>query len=197
MGSISFPYYAASASLPAALPTLEEIDSSRDVFCDQSARKVVGVGDYFVVKYGLAVDLMEGENMIFVRQVAADAVPVPRIYALFRNANNKKAYIIMEKVTGKLLEDEWPLLSRLDKEAISTKLRSSLDELRKLQSPGGYCSVGQRPLLDGVFWIDDTLQDSIAGPFSTESELNEAMIQKDFFNGLPQEKPTSTVERSP
>ncbi|KKY28831.1 putative phosphotransferase enzyme family protein [Phaeomoniella chlamydospora] len=185
MESISLPYYAASATLPAALPTFDEIDNSQDIICDQSARKVVGVGDYFIVKYGLAVDLTEGENMMFVEQLAT--VPVPRVYALFRHPDNKKAYIIMERVAGKHLETEWPLLSRSDKEAISIKLRSNLDELRQLQSPGGYCSLGQRPLLDGVFWTDGTV-DTIAGPFKTESELNEAMIQKYIFNNLPLEK---------
>jgi hypothetical protein len=79
------------------------------IFCDQSARKVVGVGQHFVVKYGLAVDLMEGEIILFIQE--ATSVPVPRIYALFKDPITKKAYIVMERIAGKSLDSEWPFLS--------------------------------------------------------------------------------------
>jgi hypothetical protein len=157
MASISLPYYADAATLPANLPTRDEIESSQDVFCDQFARKVVGVGHYFIVKYGLDVDLMEGETILFIQQETS--VPVPRIYALFKDPINNKAYIIMERIVGRNLESEWPLLSQIQKDAIAIQLRASLDEMRKLQSPGGYCKC---PLLDNVFWTGNTV-DTIAG----------------------------------
>ena len=185
MASISLPYYANVATLPANLPTTDEIENSQDVLCDQSARKVVGVGQHFVVKYGLAVDLIEGETMLFIQE--ATSMPVPRIYALFKDPISKKAYIIMERIAGKSLDSEWPFLSQTQKDTITIKLRASFDEMRKLQSPGGYCSLGKRPLLDNVFWTGNTA-DTIAGPFETEAELNDAMIEKYIFNNLPRMK---------
>lgn len=185
MASISLPYYADAATLPANLPTRDKIESSQDVLCDQSARKVVGVGQYFIVKYGLDVDLMEGETILFIQQETS--VPVPRIYALFKDPINNKAYIIMERIVGRNLESEWPLLSQTQKDATAIQLRASLDEMRKLQSPGGYCSLGKRPLLDNVFWTGNTV-DTIAGPFEREAELNDAMIEKYIFNNLPRQK---------
>ena len=60
MDSIQLPYYAPAEELPSELPTKDVIENSKDVLSEQSARKVVGVGSHFVVKYGLQVDLEEG-----------------------------------------------------------------------------------------------------------------------------------------
>jgi hypothetical protein len=189
MPPISVPYYADATTLPADLPTVEEIERSQDVLCDQTARKVVGVGQHFVVKYGLMIDLQEGETMLFIQQ--ATSVPVPCVYALFKDAKNHKAYIVMERIAGESLDSEWPLLSLSQKDIIAHKLRANFDEIRKLPSPGGYCSLDERPLPDHVFWTGDTAN-QIAGPFQTETELNDAMVKKymlnNTLNGFPQEK---------
>lgn len=185
MAPVFLPYFVEAAALPAKLPTIDEIENSRDILCEQSARKVVGVGQHFVVKYGLAVDLMEGQNMVFIQK--ATSVPVPRIYALFRNPTSNKNYIIMERVAGQRLDTEWRTLSQGQKDAITIKLRGYFDEIRRLPTPGGYCSVNNQALLDNVFWTGDTA-DAIAGPFTTEEELNDAMIKKYIFNNLPKNK---------
>ena len=183
--SITLPYYADATTIPASIPTMKDIESSPDVFCEQSGRRVVGVGQHFVAKYGLAVDLIEGETMLFIRQ--ATSVPLPRIYALFKDHKSHKAYIIMERIEGHSLDSEWGSLGHTEKESIIQKLRVSFDELRKLKSPRGYCSLGKRPLLDNIFWTGDTV-DSIAGPFDTEKQLNDAMLEKYIFNNLPRGK---------
>ncbi|TID19359.1 putative phosphotransferase enzyme family protein [Venturia nashicola] len=53
--------------------------------------------------------------------------------------------------------------------------------------PGGYCSVNNQALLANIFWTGNTA-DAIAGPFTTEEELNDAMIKKYIFNNLPKNK---------
>ncbi|TLD29875.1 putative phosphotransferase enzyme family protein [Venturia nashicola] len=78
-------------------------------------------------------------------------------------------------------------LSQGQKDAIATKLREYFDELRRLPTPGGYCSVNNQALLDDIFWTGNTA-DAIAGPFTTEEELNDAMIKKYIFNNLPKNK---------
>lgn len=55
----------------------------------------------------------------------------------------------------------------------------------KIPSPGGYCSLDQRPLQDAVFWSGDDTHASLNGPFGTQEELNSAMIEKHLFNNLP------------
>ncbi|KAG4422248.1 hypothetical protein IFR04_004628 [Cadophora malorum] len=187
MASIALPFYATADTLPQSLPTEDEIESSLEVFVDQTARKVVGVGPNFVVKYGLAVDLIEGENMLHIAQNTS--VPVPRIYALYSNPKTMKRYIVMERSAGETLASLWPNLVATQKMAIAQSLRRAMDQLRRLPSPGGYCSVGNRPLQDSIFWTgDDKNTSSINGPFATEDELNAAMIQKYAFNNLPAQK---------
>lgn len=56
MTSFDLPYYADPATLPAALPKVEEIHSAGDILGDRLSRKIVGIGDHFVVKYGFGVN---------------------------------------------------------------------------------------------------------------------------------------------
>lgn len=96
MDSVEIPYYAPFEELPSELPTKEMIENSKDVLCEQSARKVVGIGPYFVVKYGVQADLEEGRNMIFVKNMTS--VSVPKVYALYKDVESNKKYIIMERI---------------------------------------------------------------------------------------------------
>lgn len=80
MISIQIPYHVPPRELPSELPTKDAIKSSKEVLCEQSARKIVSVGSHFVVKYGLQVNLAEGQNMIFIKNITS--VSVPKVYAL-------------------------------------------------------------------------------------------------------------------
>ena len=185
MTAVSLPYYADPCTLPATLPTIEDIEISEDVIHERFGAQIVGVGKCFVVKYGYGVNLMEGVNMTFVRE--ATSVPVPRCYALFTDSTTGKSYHIMERIQGERLDLKWDSLSDTDKDLITQKLRGNLEELRSLPSPGGYCSLGHRGLLDGMFCAEQGLE-SIQVPFDTESQLNEAMIKRYILSDLPPRK---------
>ncbi|KAK2810352.1 hypothetical protein FQN50_003083 [Emmonsiellopsis sp. PD_5] len=186
MSSISVVYSAKSADLPRPLPTKEEIEDSRDILSDQAARKVVGVGQHFIIKYGRGLDISEGENMLFVQQTTT--VRVPRVYALYEDHADNKKYLIMERIAGNSLASEWDTLQHDQKEAISKKLRAYWDQLRNLRSPGFYCSLNKRPLLDSIFWSDDSDSPPLNGPFENEDQLNAALIKKYTYNNLPVHK---------
>lgn len=47
--------------------------------------------------------------------------------------------------------------------------------------------TNHQALLDNIFWTGDTA-DTIAGPFSTEEELNDTIIKKYIFNNLLKNK---------
>ncbi|KAF2800996.1 kinase-like protein [Melanomma pulvis-pyrius CBS 109.77] len=185
MASYSLPYYANPTTIPAQLPTIEEIGAAQGILSDKLATKVVAIGDHFVVKYGPQVDLLEGETMLFLQNCLS--VPVPRIYALFWSPNNKIKFIVMERIKGQDLSLIWAKLDHAAKETLAIKLRSIFTELRQLTSPGGYCSVGHRGLLDGIFWTNDASH-PFAGPFKTESDLNKAMVAKYVEDGLSKHK---------
>jgi aminoglycoside phosphotransferase (APT) family kinase protein len=184
MFPLRLPYFADPKTLPYPIPTVDEIHRSEDAIEEVGGRRVVGVGPY-AVKFGRQVDLAEGENMLFVAH--STSLPVPRVYALFRDPQNNKGYIVMERITANTLLSEWPSLTKRQKEAIAMKLGSFLKELRCLPSPGGYCSLGYRPLLDDVFW-NGSASEKYNGPFRTEEEFNEAMIEKYLFNNGSQNK---------
>jgi len=193
MDSITIlPFYAQPDDLPCPLPTKDQIHSSQETFLDYGAgRKVAGVGLDFVVKFGLNVELIEGENMLFVSQLQDTAVRAPKVYALYEDPTDGIRYIVMERVHGLLLSSAWTSLSTSQKEHICAKLRLSMDTLRKLPSPGGYCSIGKRPLEDCMFWSKNDndaagqLAEPLNGPFDTEEQVNSAMIKKYLYNNAP------------
>ena len=187
MFSITLPYYVDPKDLPCRLPTKEEIESSKDILSDQTARIVVGVGPHFVVKYGISIDPTEGENMLFVQQNTF--ITVPRLYALYTDVSDHKTYIVMERISGDSLDSLWPQMSEAEKLIVSGRLRKSMDQLRSLPAPGGrYGSLSNRGLMDWVFWTGNSMDMlAIEGPFDTEDEVNSAMIKKYLFNcGLPE-----------
>lgn len=178
MFPLRFPYFVDPQTLPRPIPTLDEIESSEDILNEAGGSKVVVVGPY-VVKFGLQVELAEGENMLFVAHNTS--VPVPLVYALFRDSQNQKSYIVMERIMANTLQSEWPSLSNRQREAITSKIRLLLKELRSLPSPGDYCSLGNRPLLDAIFWTGSP-SDRFDGPFRTEEEFNKAILEMYIYN---------------
>lgn len=179
MTLVELPYFAEHAALPERLPSFSEIRSSSNVLEEKSTHRVVGVGVHFVVKYGRGIDLMEGQNMLYVRKVTS--VSVPQVYAMFHEAESGANCIVMERIRGRRLDHEWDSLSQKRKHMVALKLRRVFEELRKLPSPGKFCSLGNRPLLDDIFWTDSKSA-SLAGPFPTEYAFNEALIAKYLYN---------------
>lgn len=176
--SVAIPYIA--IDIPSALPTRTEIEASKNVLSEYGSRTVVRVGAHFVVKYGQGIDIMEGENMLFVRRMTSTAIP--KVYAIYTEPITRKNYIIMEHIEGDTLETRWSSLSARQKKSIVDKLERYFNELRRLPSPGYFGSLDRRPLLDDVFWTSEKVA-SINGPFDTEDALNEALAQEYTFDG--------------
>ncbi len=170
---LELPYYA--SSIPWPLPTKAKIESSPSVKEYEYSGDVVRVGDHFVVKYGPQVNLLEGENMLFIRKTTH--VPIPQVYALYSDADTKINYIVMEFVKGVTLAAIWSSLSTEQIHLITIKLKFCFEELRSLPSPGYFGSIGRRYLLDGIFWVPERLP-VITGPFDNEAAMNEGMAQK-------------------
>jgi hypothetical protein len=186
MTTFTIPWWADPGTVPSKLPSVQEINLVQNILSNQTARKMVTIGQHFVVKYGLAVDLLEGKTMLFL-QWTTTSIPIPRIYALFQDPKTKVNYIIMERINGKSLDSEWPKLGNAAKEAIASKLRLIFEQIRNVESPAGYCSLDCRGLTDGIFWTGDDAK-PFAGPFGTESEFNAAIIGKCRESMLPKHK---------
>ncbi|KAF4240592.1 hypothetical protein CNMCM8980_006185 [Aspergillus fumigatiaffinis] len=171
--TIKLPYYA--VDLPCQLPTEAEIDEAADIAEQYGGRRVVAIEPHFVLKFGLGIELLEGENMIFIRENTS--ILVPRVYALYISENTGKKYIVMERITGQSLLSSWPRLGLKEKESVVSTLRQYFTELRQLPPPSYYASLGKRPLLDGIFWTQEP-DPTINGPFASNEDLIEAMAKK-------------------
>lgn len=178
--SIDVPFYA--TELPRPLPTGAEIENAPDISMECGGRRIVAVGQHFVVKFGLGVNLLEGENMLFVREKTN--IPVPRVFALYSDPKTGKNSIVMERILGQTLLSAWPRLTASEKEDISSDLRKYFDDLRQLPSENYFGSIDKRRLLDEIFWTQEP-DPLINGPFDSQEDLNEAMVRKYIYNGGP------------
>ena len=179
--AFALPYYAPPAILPQNLPSQEEMCHSSEVYSETSGRKVVGVGPFFVAKYGLQVDLGEGRNIIYVAEHTS--TPVPRVYALFQDPESKRNFIIMERIHGQSLDKAWLTLTPSQKQEISGKLQTMVGLWRKAPSPGRFCNLDGLPLSDALFWKgtgDDPFRNDEV--YNDEEDLNKALIRNYALN---------------
>lgn len=177
---IKLPYYA--PHLPSSLPTAAEVDTAPDISPEISGRRIVAVGEHYVVKFGLQVNLIEGENMLFVQE--STETPIPKVYALYSDPGTRMNYIVMERIQGQTLLSLWLDLTTSEKESVVTTLREYFHELRRLPSPNYYGSLGRRPPLDEVFWTPGSdPQHGINGPFDSNEAVIEAMVRKYIYDG--------------
>jgi hypothetical protein len=177
---VPLPFYASPETLPATLPSCDEIEaasSSETLLVDTSSRKVVRVGK-FIVKYGAGVDFLEGQTLLFLQcnRSRLPSLIIPRVYAMLTKGRSN--YIIMECLEGwSTLHNVWQKLTTPEKLGVAKNLRKAIEEMRSLPSPtGGYCSVGPCPIPYNFFWKPAD-QKQISGPFQTEEEWNRAMIE--------------------
>ncbi|EFY94526.1 phosphotransferase enzyme family protein [Metarhizium robertsii ARSEF 23] len=200
-GRYPMPYFAAPGRLPEPLPTDAIIKCSSDVLKAGYGRRIVRVGQHFVVKYGVLVSLTEGENMLFVRETCD--ISVPQVFALYSRIHpggTKVSYIVMEYIQGKSLDNFWDTMSAADKSNTSQQLRLMLDKLRSVPSPGYFGCIGRRPMEEGIFWTrqeDSKDHGLISGPFDTEAQLNNALVEKYLYNSGCLPRPGFTVVSCP
>lgn len=84
----------------------------------------------------------------------------------------------MECIQGLTWKSALQNLTVGQKEAISNNLRKQLMVMRNMPSPGYYGSTGRQPVLDNLFWTGTGSTGlGLDGLFSTEEELNSALVQ--------------------
>ncbi|KAE9380835.1 phosphotransferase enzyme family protein [Stipitochalara longipes BDJ] len=179
----ALPFFAAPDLLPAPLPTMEAITTSQDILKEFTGRRIVRVGTHFIVKYGVNVSVTEGENMLFVKQFST--IQIPTLYAIYSSHYDGESrptnYIVIENIPGDTLESRWVSLDEEAKSAIAGQLRTFFTQLRQIPSPGYFGCLKKRPFEDYVFWTGDDPDWQVvvsAGPFDSEEQFLEAVVQK-------------------
>lgn len=152
-----------------------------EVLAEVGGRKVVRVGQHFVVKYGEAAEEVEAATMLFLNQTTS--INLPNVYAVYRTGAESTLVIVMEYIPGTSLDKMWPTLSATHKAQICYEIKRQIDQMRNLHSPGYYGGVGRQPMPDGIFWTGDEERNrqGLSGPFQSENELNDALVSKTLF----------------
>lgn len=121
--------------------------------------------------------------MLFARETCG--VPVPRVFAFYSRTHpsgTEVVYIVMEYIQGSTLAARWDTMSDAEKSAISQQLQRVFDKLRSIPSPGYFGCIERRPMEECMFWTRPeegaTYHDPFAGPFDTETQLNNALVDK-------------------
>lgn len=158
------------------LPTVAEIEAATEIISSpDTSAKVVRVNKHFAVKMGHGVTLMEAENLKFL--ATNSKVPVPRVYAAFKDPDTKKTYIIMQYLHGDNLQKSLPSLTQVEKATICSLIKDAITELRSIPLPDYLGMLNRRPYLDGVFWTEGLIP-KISGPFENQEDMNLAIIEK-------------------
>jgi hypothetical protein len=169
--------------IPAPLPTMVQVCASRDVMSESNGRRIVGIGNHFVAKYGPTVSTTEADVLAWLEQ-STTTIRAPKLYAVFkktdRNTRELSICIIMERIHGYLLEDHWGMEGRGGdaKANFAVFLNRFLKALRALPPPETstpYCNPMGGPLLDQMFLSPAAAN---GGPFKTEEELIGALINR-------------------
>ncbi|KAG9253141.1 kinase-like domain-containing protein [Emericellopsis atlantica] len=180
------PYYAPDWRLPTPLPSPHIIEENGEILQEQTGRRVVRFGNCYIIKYGSNVSLTEGKNMLFVRET--QSVQVPEVFALYSTEDTEGQntnYIVMENIPGHHLDTIWAQLDSSEKSNIASQLRVYFNALRNLPTPGYFGCIGRRPFEESMFWTapeDDVEDGLISGPFDSEAEFNNALVQKYLYN---------------
>ncbi|KAI1254016.1 hypothetical protein MGN70_004411 [Eutypa lata] len=193
VGPYQLPYYVAESQLPAPLPEPEEIAKFGEVIQDQTGRRIVNFKNCYIIKFGANVSLTEGMNMLYMHEARCE-VSIPKVFAIYPRthpAGHSIGYIIMEYIVGKRLDTIWPQLDPPEKNRISDHLRGYFDTLRSLPSPGYFGCIGKRPFEDSMFWTapESNIEEGlINGPFDSEEQLNNALVEKHIYNSSLRQK---------
>ncbi|WEW57591.1 hypothetical protein PRK78_003058 [Emydomyces testavorans] len=83
------------------------------------------------VKWGYTVTIAEGQCLYALSRFLKGAVPVPEVYGW--RTENEHVYIYMEALTGRTLEEAWDMLGVDDRDDICQELKTSFDNLRRLE----------------------------------------------------------------
>ncbi|KAI1200295.1 kinase-like domain-containing protein [Nemania serpens] len=161
----------------ARLPTLKEIVSSTDILKkpfydrDPTSTYVARVGEHFIAKYGLGVNSLEGDNMLFVKRHTT--IPVPEVYAMFTYGGNKTV-IIMEFIEGLLMSD-FKFTLKDSMRPIVAQLRAQVNQLRQIPIPGPnyYGCLGRRPFID-------CYNGCKSGPFNSFADLVDSAFDTEY-----------------
>jgi len=159
------------------LPNPQDVHESTDIISSipGTGRRVVGLPNDIVVKYGSNVDLDEAKSISFV--VKNISIPVPMVRGSYEHDSMK--YIFLTRLTGTPLSECLHSMSSDEYDIISQEMGALLSELRALRVEEFECcsyigSVGFGEVKDKMLRAGRNER----GPFLTEKALHSNICQR-------------------
>jgi hypothetical protein len=182
MAALQFPFFKPAEELPASLPTVSDILTSEDIIKGTetwATRKVVGVGEHFIAKYGKSNDTIEGKNLLFLEQNGFQNF-VPKLYAMWKETDGT-LFLVMERLRGDTLDKLWPTLQEADKDRILKNTADIFTQIRAVPHEEFFGSVDKCHMPHHLFWWPDFPQ-NISGPFTNERAAIQGLLAKSRKN---------------
>jgi hypothetical protein len=108
LANIKLPHLRPPDQLPRHLPSTDEILAGKPIPTNRGEDgRVVIVGDYSVVKYGIQIRENEGFALLLLENYPS--IPSPQLYAIWRHGD--VLYLVMELIPGRNLRASWGTLS--------------------------------------------------------------------------------------
>ncbi|GES57506.1 hypothetical protein ATEIFO6365_0001079400 [Aspergillus terreus] len=101
--------------------TKDEIRACTNILFDR-LYKVVAINDSIVAKCGRGIPAYEGQAMIFLER-HVPTVPVPRLYAMYEDAETLETFLVMQRIPSERLDAIWPSLAEDEEDDVVDKLR--------------------------------------------------------------------------
>ncbi|KAH6649369.1 kinase-like domain-containing protein [Chaetomium tenue] len=172
----TLPYFCDPDVLSAPLPSTEEIIAADQTFptnAEDKYQQVALVKGRFIVKHGVSPWVSENEGHALLLLAKYPSIPAPRLYAMYRNEENR-LFLIMEYKPGTPLSTVWDGLSEHDKLGITGELRDIFAQVRQVPSPGVFSNTAGGPLRHRFFLSTEPTPE-INGPFKDERAFSMAM----------------------
>ncbi|OBS25991.1 hypothetical protein FPOA_06521 [Fusarium poae] len=122
----------------------------------------------FCIKSTDCTSLAEAQAMQFISK--ATTIPVPRVYYAFEHKG--RVYILMERIQGQSLWNDWCHRSPESRARILDQLRSMIAELRRLQPEN---DMGISNVVGGPIYDQRLPKKSTWGPFRTIGEFHQEL----------------------
>ena len=144
---------------------------------------VIMLSKNLCIKIGTLQQPAEAATMQFVAKHTS--IPIPKVHCAFERKGRK--YILMERVQGHILRDDWLKRSAESKEKILAQIKNMVDQMRRIPPPSGQ---GISNVVGGPLFNGRLSGGSYHGPFDTVQDFHRYL--REGYEGGMKMRPTRT-----
>jgi aminoglycoside phosphotransferase (APT) family kinase protein len=136
-------------------------------------------------------DPAEVQAMEYIRQHTS--IPVPKVFKVYKQEGSDREDVVMGYVGGQTLEEAWPKMTKVLKQAVVKELAGYIEQMRKLVPPrdGFVGSVSHGTGYDHRFGGDRF------GPFNNMKDFHTYILRHDSLDAWREERDVVQVHSRP